>query len=68
VADRFVGRVVDSPYFGNDSRLEVSWRMAVGEVDGEPVVIVMRRATDGWNPSSIVGLDLTAGQIVGIRD
>ena len=37
VADRFVGRLVDSPYFGNYERWTVPWRMAVGEVDGEPV-------------------------------
>jgi RNA polymerase sigma-70 factor (ECF subfamily) len=39
VADRFAGRLADSPYFGNYERWSLPWRMAVGEVDGEMGVI-----------------------------
>ena len=43
VADRFAGPLADAPYFGNYQRWPVPWRLAVGEVDGEPVVIVLYR-------------------------
>jgi RNA polymerase sigma-70 factor, ECF subfamily len=68
VADRFAGRLVDSPYFGNYERWTVPWRMAVGEVDGEPVVIRLQRDTDGWTPKAIVRLDATDGHIMRILD
>src|SRR6266478_7847447 len=68
VADRFVGRVVDSPYFGNYERWTVSWRMAVGEVDGEPVIIRLQRDTEGWAPKGIVRLDVTDRRIMRILD
>jgi hypothetical protein len=35
VADRFIGRLVESPYFRNYESLPVSWRLTAGEVDGE---------------------------------
>lgn len=68
VADRFVGRLSDSPYFGNYERVAAAWRMAVGEVDGEAAVIVLRRRPDGWTPAAAVRLDVTDGHIVGIAD
>jgi RNA polymerase sigma-70 factor (ECF subfamily) len=68
VADRFVGHVVDSPYFGNWERVPVSWRMTVGEVDGEAAVIVQRVAGEGWTPKAAVRLHVVDGRIVGITD
>ncbi len=69
VADRFLGRVADSPYFGNYERWRVPWRLAVGEVDGEPVIIIhLCRDPDGWQPEGIVRLDVTDGRIMRIRD
>lgn len=63
VADRFAGRVVDSPYFGNYERWTVPWRMVLGEVDGEPVVIRLEQEVDRWMPKGIVRL-VTAGREV----
>ncbi len=68
VADRFVGRLIDSPYFGNYERLSVQWRLAVGEVDGEPAIITLHRDTGRWTPRSIVRLSLTDRRIVRISD
>jgi RNA polymerase sigma-70 factor (ECF subfamily) len=68
VADRFAGRLVDSPYFGNYERWTVPWRMAVGEVDGEPVIIRLQRDSDGWTPKAIVRLDVTDRHIMRILD
>lgn len=68
VADRFVGCVADSPYFGNYERLPVPWRLTAGQVDGEPAVIVQHAAGDGWTPRAAIRLQIVDGRIVGIRD
>jgi RNA polymerase sigma-70 factor, ECF subfamily len=68
VPDRFVGRLVDSSYFRTDERVATSWRLAVGEVDGESAVIVLHRAMDGWTPGAIVRLGVADGRIRRITD
>src|SRR4029453_972748 len=39
VADRFAGRLSDSSYFDRYESWTFDWRLAVGEVDGDDVVI-----------------------------
>ena len=68
VADRFAGRLADSPYFGRYDRLTAPWRVAVGEVDGEPVIITLQRGPDAWTAQAIVRLDLSDHHIVRIVD
>jgi RNA polymerase sigma-70 factor (ECF subfamily) len=68
VADRFVGRVSDSPYFANYARLDVTWRLAVGEVEGESAVIVLHREAESWVPTAIVRIGVANGRIVRIAD
>jgi RNA polymerase sigma-70 factor (ECF subfamily) len=68
VADRFAGRVIDSPYFGNYERLTTPWRMAAGEVDGELAVIIMQPDMDRWAPKAFVRFDISNHQIVRIAD
>jgi RNA polymerase sigma-70 factor (ECF subfamily) len=68
VADKFTGQLRDSPYFGNYERWSVPWRMAVGEVDGEPVIIILRPDTDGEMAKGVVRLDVTDGRITRIAD
>jgi RNA polymerase sigma-70 factor (ECF subfamily) len=68
VADRFLGPLSESPYFGNYERLIFEWRMAVGEVDGEPVIIRLHRETDGWTPQAIVRLEVTDRRVARILD
>src|SRR5262244_3702502 len=36
VADAFAGKLVDAPYFSNYEKWSMPWKLAVGEVDGEP--------------------------------
>jgi RNA polymerase sigma-70 factor (ECF subfamily) len=67
VADRFGGRLTGSPYFGNYERM-AAWRMAVGDVDGEPAIITLHRGADAWIPRSIVRLEWAGGRIVRIAD
>jgi RNA polymerase sigma-70 factor (ECF subfamily) len=66
VADKFLGRLADSPYFGNYERWMMPWRMVVGQADNEPVVIILNGETE--TPKGIVRLDLAAGRIIGISD
>jgi hypothetical protein len=42
--------------------------MAVGRVDGEPVIIMLTEAEGSWTPTSFVRLDAVDGRITQIRD
>jgi RNA polymerase sigma-70 factor, ECF subfamily len=68
VADKFDGRVNESPYFGNYDRWKVPWQLAVGELDGEPMVIILGREADAWIPRAFVRLDVTHRRITRIAD
>ncbi|HEX9168291.1 MAG TPA: hypothetical protein VF886_05090 [Roseiarcus sp.] len=68
VADCFSGRLIDSPYFVEYERPIIPWRMALGEVDRETVVIIIRDDADGLSPFSVIRLDVAAGRISRITD
>jgi RNA polymerase sigma-70 factor (ECF subfamily) len=69
VADRFTGSVAESPYFGRYEGWPVPWRLAVGEVDGEPVVIIlMNRDTEEWKPEAVVRLEVIDRRVARIAD
>src|SRR5215813_1657163 len=68
VADAFTGKLADAPYFRNYERRPTPWKLAVGELDSELVVIIMQRGVDTWTPYSVVYLDLAGHQIDHIRD
>src|SRR5229473_1171531 len=68
VADRFAGPIDESPYFGNYERQTVPWRLAVGEVDGELAVVVLRQHRDEWRPYSVARLELVHHQFQRIVD
>jgi RNA polymerase sigma-70 factor, ECF subfamily len=68
VADCFAGRLIDSPYFVEYERPIIPWRMALGEVDGETAVIIMRDDADGLTPFSAIRLDVAGNRIVRITD
>jgi RNA polymerase sigma-70 factor (ECF subfamily) len=68
VADAFAGRLADSPYFGNYERASVPWRLAVGEVDGEPLIILLHRHADGWAPHSVIHAEFTHNRITRVAD
>jgi RNA polymerase sigma-70 factor (ECF subfamily) len=60
VADRFAGPLNESPYFGRWQGFKSPWRMAAGEVDGEPVVLILTQAPNGgdWSPRAMVRLEV----------
>jgi RNA polymerase sigma-70 factor, ECF subfamily len=68
VADAFAGRLVNAPYFSNYEKLSLVWKLAVGEVDGEPVVIILQRGADTWTPYSVIRLNVTGQYIDRILD
>src|SRR5712692_6988351 len=68
VADRFTGRIDESPYFGNYERQRVPWRLTVAEVDGELAVVVLRQHRDEWTPDSVARLEVIDQHIVRIVD
>jgi RNA polymerase sigma-70 factor (ECF subfamily) len=68
VADVFAGRLDESGYFGVYERWPFPWKMAVGEVDGESVVIMLRRGVDAWAPHSVVRFDVVNQRVERITD
>ena len=68
VADCFSGRLADSPYFVEYERPIIPWRMALGSIDGETVVIILRDDLPGQNPFSVIRLSVTRDEVTGIAD
>ena len=68
VADAFAGRLDDAPYFSNYERSSLVWKLAAGEVDGEPVVVMLQRGADTWTPYSVVRLSVTGQRVDRIVD
>lgn len=68
VIDAFEGPVANAPYFSNYARLAVPWKLAVGQVDGEPVIVTLRLSSDTWVPWSFVRLEVSEQRINRIID
>ena len=68
VLERFAGKFADAAYFFNYERWPWPWRLALGEVDGESVVIVLRRGADAWTPHSAIRFTVISEQIERIVD
>ena len=68
VADAFAGKLAEAPYFSNYERFAIPWKLAMGEVDGEPVVIILLRGADTWTPHSVVRLTVVGRHIGRIVD
>ena len=68
VADRFAGNLADAPYFSNYEKLPLHWKLAAGELDGEPVVIILQRGADTWTPYSVIRMHVIGDRIERIVD
>jgi RNA polymerase sigma-70 factor, ECF subfamily len=68
VAERFAGKFVEAPYFTNYERWPWPWKLALGEVDCEPVVVILRRGADTWTPHSAIRFELAGERIERIVD
>jgi RNA polymerase sigma-70 factor, ECF subfamily len=68
VADCFAGRLADSPYFLEYERPIVPWRMALGEADGETVIVILRDDPQGAVPFSAIRIGLADRKVASIID
>jgi RNA polymerase sigma-70 factor, ECF subfamily len=68
VADRFAGKFGEAPYFFNYDRWPWAWKLAVGELDGEPVVIILQRGADTWTAYSAIRMNVIDHKIERIAD
>lgn len=68
VADRFAGKFGEAPYFFNYDRWPWPWKLALGDVDGEPVVIILQRGADTWSTYSAIRMNVVADKIDRIVD
>ena len=68
VADCFAGKLADSPYFIEYERPIIAWRMALGEVDGDTVVVILRGDPQGAVPFSAIRIGIAGGRITSIAD
>ena len=68
VGDCFAGRLADSPYFVEYERPIVPWRMALADVDGETVIVILRTDLHEPVPFSFIRVDVAGGRVVRIAD
>ncbi len=68
VADRFGGKFKEAPYFFNYDRWPWPWKLALGELDGESVVIILRLGADTWTPYSAIRVSVVSQKVERIED
>lgn len=68
VADRFAGKFSDAPYFFNYNNWPWPWKLALGEVEGEPVLIVLQRGADTWTPYSAIRMKVGGNKVEQLTD
>jgi RNA polymerase sigma-70 factor (ECF subfamily) len=68
VGDRFTGRFADAQYFFNYNRWPWPWKLAVGALDGEPMVIVLRGDADTWTIYSAIRMNVAGQKVERITD
>jgi RNA polymerase sigma-70 factor, ECF subfamily len=66
VADCFDGRFVDSPYLGEYEKWSVTWRLELGEVEGEFALVSLRLgATGDWIPVAPIRIEFEGAGLDG---
>jgi len=69
VADRYSGSFAAGGYLGVYSRMQVTWRLTLGEVDDEPSIILLNQRNGEWEIEGIIRLDIGAdGRVEQISD
>ncbi|MEP6566305.1 MAG: RNA polymerase sigma factor [Mesorhizobium sp.] len=67
VSDCFRGRLSESPYFVEYEN-GPAWKMVIGAIDGEAVLLVLHLGEGGWNPVYPVRIEAVDGVINRISD
>jgi hypothetical protein len=62
VADRYAGSFADGDYLGVYSRMRVTWRLALGDVDGEPAIVLLHFRDGVWEIAGVIQVDVGANQ------
>src|SRR5260221_7042780 len=65
---RFAGKVASEPSFATYGRWPWPSKLAVGDGDGEPVVLILKRGADTWTPYSAIRFDVIGQRIDRILD
>ena len=69
VADRYSGSFAAGGYLGVYSRMPVTWRLTMGEVDDEPSIILLNERNGEWEIEGIVRLNIGVdGRVEHISD
>jgi RNA polymerase sigma-70 factor (ECF subfamily) len=58
VADRFSGRFAESGYLGVYERMPQTWRLALGEVETEPSIVLLNLRDGVWEIEGIIRLNV----------
>ncbi|MGH7328656.1 MAG: hypothetical protein ACREJX_09935, partial [Polyangiaceae bacterium] len=61
-------RALEKTYIVNYSKLPYAWKLAFGDVDGEPVLVCMREKDGQWIAQHAVRLEWREGRVARIRD
>lgn len=68
VTGRYSGPLLESPYFSRYEELSSPVRVATGEVDGEPVVLVLETKDGNWQTRALVRVAVVEGKIAALTD
>ncbi|MFL5617226.1 MAG: sigma-70 family RNA polymerase sigma factor [Gemmatimonadaceae bacterium] len=68
VADRFTGRLGDSPYFGRYARLTRPWRAVLAEVEGVPMIVTEYQDEGVWVARGLVRVQVRDGLVVEVDE
>lgn len=68
VSDCFRGPLSESIYFVEYEKGKDTWKIAIGAVDGETMLLVLHRGDAGWEPAYPVRIDATDGIVNRISD
>ena len=68
VVDRFVGKMEEAGYFRNYVALPWEWKLSLGRVDGEPVILHWKKFGADWRPHAAIRLWWQDGKVARIKD
>jgi RNA polymerase sigma-70 factor (ECF subfamily) len=68
VIDRFTGKFADARYFYNYNNWPWTWKLAVGELEGEPAIIILQRGADTWTTYSAIRMKVIGDKVERIID
>jgi len=68
VIDRFTGKFADAPYFYNYNNWPWTWKLVLGELEGEPVIIILQRGADTWTTYSAIRMNVVGDKVERITD